>query len=96
MLMLSNADNAGMCYDDIDDKFWEGRRRRRRRRPKAVPRAAVGFARQLKNIFAPFHKTEKKSKKSSDENGEIGASLVVITEGSEKPKKKKKKKKDTD
>ena len=37
-------------------------------------------------------KKKKKSKETCDEEGETGASLVDITEGSEKPKKKKKKK----
>ena len=39
-----------MLNVDIDDRFWEGRRRRRRI-PKAVPRAAADFVRQLKSSY---------------------------------------------
>ena len=51
MLMLSNANNTVLCYNDIDDKFWDGQRTTRRRRPKVVPRAAAGYARQLKKLL---------------------------------------------
>ena len=35
--MLSNANKTAMYYDDIDDKFWEGRRMRMRKRAKLGP-----------------------------------------------------------
>ena len=41
MLMLSNANNTAMCYNDINDKFWG---QRTMRRPKVVPRAAAGYS----------------------------------------------------